>query len=254
VIYLASHFSSIGLPIKSERDFIDYFKKTVQNGQSIKTKFGTYLKWDVHDGVELWAQLSEQNEAIGLNPHYSGSSRMQVSLQSKNNQPNDTILDGGFYAFLGDSDENMMGEGIPFVFDAPNFAVYEGISLPQLATVQIAAFAHEIAVFESETEYFDSQDSEMKFAAESFIPSGLFSPDGEANVFLSAQAIFSGRILECQKKKNEFTCNNYWWIKVGLLGGEIDVVSDVSLLESQSVKVGGIVTGSFWLSGKIISK
>jgi len=36
------------------------------------------------------------------------------------------------------------------------------------------------------------------------------------------------------------------------LGGEIDVVADVKLILSEP-QIGGIVSGQFWLSGKIAS-
>jgi hypothetical protein len=38
---------------------------------------------------------------------------------------------------------------------------------------------------------------------------------------------------------------------VDTLGGEVDVVADVKLISSEP-QIGGIVSGQFWLSGKII--
>ena len=37
-------------------------------------------------------------------------------------------------------------------------------------------------IFASEQDYFDSQESELKYASKSFVPSGLFSFDENENL------------------------------------------------------------------------
>jgi hypothetical protein len=117
--------------------------------------------------------------------------------------------------------------------------------------LQLSAFAHDIKGFQSEEEYFNAQEGEMKFAVESFIPSGLFKPDGESATPPVAQAIFSGRIIDTQKRTNAYTNKAYVWAKVSVLGDEIDVVADPEIIEGEMVN-GGILSGSFWLTGRIV--
>ncbi len=103
------------------------------------------------------------------------------------------------------------------MFDVPNICTYSNIKLPQIAVIQLSAFAHEIKGFESEEEYFNAQESEMKFAVESFIPSGLFKPDGESTMPPVAQAIFSGRIIDTQKYTNAHINKEYIWANLIVL-------------------------------------
>ncbi len=103
----------------------------------------------------------------------------------------------------------------------------------------------------SEEEYFNAQESDMKFAVESFIPSGLFKPDGETTTPPVAQAIFSGRIIETKNRTNGHTAKEYFWAKISVLGDEIDVVADPEILKGKLLN-GGILSGSFWLTGRVI--
>jgi hypothetical protein len=52
---------------------------------------------------------------------------------------------------------------------------------PKDQDIQLSAFAEEIEVFDSEEDFNSSQTSELKFATQSFIPSGLFSFSDAAN-------------------------------------------------------------------------
>ncbi|MNN72218.1 hypothetical protein D3C81_1882320 [compost metagenome] len=59
-------------------------------------------------------------------------------------------------------------------------------------------------------------------------------------------------MIETKKIINELSGRSFIWSLVKTLGGEIDVVTDEELI-SNEIKVGGIISGSFWLSGKFIS-
>jgi hypothetical protein len=125
--------------------------------------------------------------------------------------------------------------------------------LPAVGDVQIAAFAHELSVFRSEREFQDSQTGELKFATESFIPSGLFTPGGETTDPPRAHAVFTGRILEAGTRWNALMNRPFRWATVQTYGGTFDVVMDPDLVEVEPVP-GGILSGSFWLSGIILPR
>ncbi len=244
---MASHFSSIGIPVNSRDEFQDYFEMAYNRGEHIRVNKGVYLKWKVDSAIELWGQLNDKSEAIGMNPHFFGSTRMNVLIKERVIRPSDDELDGAFYAWTGKSE----GDGYPLVFDTPDICTYDNIKLPQVVVLQLAAFAHDIKGYKSEEEYFNAQEGEMKFAVESFIPSGLFKPDGETTTPPAAQAIFSGRIIDTQKCTNAYTNKVYVWAKVSVLGDEIDVVADPEIIEGEMVN-GGILSGLFWLTGRIV--
>lgn len=246
---MASHFSSIGLPTQNKDSFLEYLKMSYENGNHINTCNGTYTKWEICNGVELWGQFNKKNEAIGLNPHFSGTARMTVRIEKMVVGPNDTVLDGSFYCW---SDPDNKDDGAyPFVFDVPNMDTYKSIKLFQNVTVQLAGFAHEISAFKSDEDYEKSQDQNPKFASESFIPSGLFNLDGNDTNLPQAYSIFTGHIIDTKKLSNPITNYFFYWAKVKTLGGEIDIVVDPEILHEDLI-VGGVVSGTYWISGKII--
>jgi hypothetical protein len=248
---MASHFSSLGIPMSDRDIYFEYFKKSYENGKHINTDQGMYTKWEIGNGIELWGQVDKNSDAIGMNPHFSGSTEMKVRIEKRVNKPDDTVLDGAFYGWADPSDSENDGS-YPFVFDVPDVATYQSIKLHQIVTVQLTAFAHEISAYLNDEEYEKSQDKEPKFASEAFIPSGLFSPDGSDNNSPQAYAIFTGHILDTKEIINPYTNNRFLWARVKTLGGEIDIVIDPEILEG-NLTIGGIVSGSYWLSGKIIS-
>ncbi len=88
------------------------------------------------------------------------------------------------------------------------------------------------------------------------MPSGIFPFDVEdESLDLNAVrpiAIFAGVIKEFELKKNALSGNNFYWFLVDTLGGETDVVADIKLVPIEP-QIGGVVSGQFWLSGKLNS-
>ena len=247
---MASHLSTIGIKTKDKNEFNEYFEKAYERGEHIKTDKGTYVKWSMGNGVELWWQLDKKNNPIGFNPHFVGSAKMTVKITKNIVRKKHTKLDGAFYGWA-DPSEKCDGT-FPFVFDSPDAATYGKVKLPQVVTVQLAAIAHGIEVFEDEDDFDKSQNQDAKFASESFIPCGLFNPNGKPTNQPEAKAIFNGRVIETIELINPETNINFIWAKVKTLGGEIDVIIDPTILSGKVIK-GAIVSGLFWISGRIIS-
>ena len=160
----------------------------------------------------------------------------------------DNSFEGALAAWADPKDGQPDSGDYPFVFDVVNIALLGRRTLPALEGVQISAFAHEMRAFDSEQSFDRSQSGEVKFAAESFIPTGLFSPQGEKTSPPESTAIFTGRVLDCNTLENPLMDKHFIWALVQTLGGRYDVVAAPAVVEG-SVVTGGIVTGSFWLCG-----
>jgi hypothetical protein len=65
-----------------------------------------------------------------------------------------------------------------------------------------------------------------------------------------AYAILTGHVLETSIITNPITDSDFCWAKIRTLGGELDMVADPLMLNGFLVK-GGIISGSFWLSGRL---
>ena len=249
---MPSHFSDIGFQVEAEEDFQQLALRAYDEGEALETGEGTYLRWSPGEGVELWLQLDLEDNIIVVNPHFTGSSLLRVGLTRRIDRSEETPLEGAFYAWANPQGNEPVSGDYPLVFDAPDYHLNSTLILPSIAEVQISAFAHELFSYESDEAYDAAQPGEFKFASESFIPSGTFTPEEGAIDPPLAEAIFTGHVLETLMITNPATDNEFIWAKVRTLGGEMDVVADPVLLNGPVVK-GGVVSGSFWLSGRIVT-
>jgi hypothetical protein len=118
-------------------------------------------------------------------------------------------------------------------------------------SAQIAAFAQQVTVYASQTAYDAAQAAQgLSFESRSFIPSGLISPSGEPVTPPESHALISGEVLEAAERQNAITGQPFWWALVDTVGGTFDMVIDPSLL-SNPVRPGNVVSGWFWLSGRL---
>jgi hypothetical protein len=243
-----SNLSDIGFPTNSNEELNGYIEKWLENVSQIPSRMGTYLKFADESGAEIYLQMDFGGELTGLNPYFAGKSRRKVFL-TEQIERDSSPLDGGFHAWA--NAEKADDGDYPFVFDLPDIFVYR-INLPTAAEIQLNAFAtNDLAVYDNEQAFYDSQDKEPKLAANSFIPIGLFRQNED--IPPQAHGQFAGVIKEFELKTNQFTGANFYWFLVETLGGEIDVVSDVNYIKNEP-RTGSIIHGSFWLTGKIITE
>ncbi len=250
-----SNLSDIGFDIQSEEDFYSLLERAYEKSTSLLTTKGTYFQFSDKSGAELWIQMSKKNELLGANPHFKGKSKRKVSITASIDRP-ESVLDGAFHSWADPMEnDNPESGAYPFVFDVPNHKKYVGIEIPQTIEIQLSAFAQEFEYYESEDDFANGQEGEPKWASQSFVPSGLFNPgEGDDPNPPEALGIFAGIIKQTEKRKNEFTGQEFYWMLVDTLGGEIDVLADLRFFENSAPKVGGVVHGQFWLSGDLLSE
>lgn len=249
-----SNLSDIGFPVRGEEDVNEMIQTVAKDVVEVPCLNGFYYRFTDDSGAEIYLQTNQGQELIGFNPHFAGKSKRKVTL-TKNIERDSSELDGGFHAWANPSEENNPESGeYPFVFDVPDYRTIGRIKFPQNFEIQLTAFAsNEFKIYESEEDYLDSQNSEVKFAAKSFVPSGLFSPNENASAIEPPRpfGIFTGEIKEYELKTNSLTGEKFYRFLVETLGGEVDVVADIKLIETEP-KIGGVLSGQFWLSGRLI--
>lgn len=251
-----SNLSDIGFPTRNEKDINDMISHVLELAETVRCPQGFYLKFSDASGAEIWVQGNFEQELIGFNPHFAGVSRRRVGL-TKAIDRESSILDGGYHAWANPLDETVETSGeYPFVFDAPDFRLNQIAQFPHVCEIQLTAFAsNDFQLFADEQSYNESQESELKYAAKSFVPVGLFAVEAEEDETVDLSVVrpigkFAGEIKEYELKTNELSGEKFYWFLIDTFGGEIDVVADVKLIPSEP-KIGGIVSGQFWLSGRI---
>lgn len=247
---MANHFQMIGLLIDDDEALEEYAFRACDFGEPINTDGQAYYcRWRVGGGAELWAAIDEGDVTVDLSPHFTGGASMRVAITGRIIPDDATTMVGRFHAWANpdENDDDPESGDYPFVFAAPDFAVWAALPLPATVSVSLAAFAHELDAYPDEDAYMASQEGELKYAAESFIPSGLFT-DGENKALPTA--IFAGRVLETEVRSLPDSWRTFVWARIRTLGGEVDVVAARDEVRGEVVP-GGIISGTFWLSGRI---
>ncbi len=254
-----SNLSDIGFPVKSEQDVNDVIMSVLPNLTQIPCPpLGFYYKFQDESGAELYLQGNQGQDILGFNPAFNAKSRRRVGLTTAIERDT-SVLDGAFKVWANPADENNPEDSgdFPFVFDMPDFRLQEDIEMQKTVDVALTAFAsNDFEIFSSEEEFEASHADQSMFGARSFSASGLFK-EGEGGTVEDvippqAHANFSGEIKEFELRTNSLTEAQFYWFLLETYGGEIDVVADPKLVSAEP-KIGGIVKGSFWISGKIIN-
>ncbi len=245
------HVSTLGFPVTTEQDFRHYVYESTEFGEKIETPNGSYTCWMPGNGIELWAQTNRHRRLLGMNPHFHGNARARVRITGRIPRYECSILDGAFYAWACPDTPVADGGLFPYVFDVPDYDTYHDLPIPDVVTVQLAAFANVLQGFATEDYYRAARGKGSKRSAIAFQPNGLFTPDGRTRRPAQAQVTFSGRVLAVKMIVNPVTWQKFYGARVQTLIGEVDVVADPQVVQGPIV-VGGIVHGDFWLSGRIL--
>jgi hypothetical protein len=250
---MPSHLSDIGFSIPADvEEFTRLTAHAAEQGEVIDSPRGYYIRWSPGAGAELWAQANKRRELIGCNPHFTGTSRIRAGITQPPIIGTESPLSGSLYCWAGVTEDEPAG-GVPMVIDLPDLdLVRERIRLPAVVTMQVAAFAHHLNCYADDEEFHSSQAEGLKFAAESYIPSGTFTPDLKDREPPQAEAIFAGHILEAEIRTNPYTGQPFQYLSVRTLPGIVDVVADPAIVQGQPL-IGGVAHGTFWLSGRIVS-
>lgn len=249
---MGNHFRSIGFPVESPEQLSWLATAASKAGTARENDSGAYVAAALPDGGQLWVQINKQNEIVGCVPHFHGEGAMRVRIGGAR-QGIETMLDGSLLLWA-DPEQAREGElGLfPFLADVPDFC--DGaIRLPlgTVVDVQVAAFANSLHCFADEAALHAQGGVYSAFAARSFIPSGLMNPDGGPRDAPEATGVVSGVILGGEKLLNPATQQEYLHLFVETLGGSIDVVSELDLVQGTPV-VGGVALGQFWLSARVV--
>jgi hypothetical protein len=235
------------LSINTDSELLECVERVMPDAERLATPNGTYLRWVDASGAELWIQLNPEDELIGVNPHFGGRSHVRVLLTHTMDTGSPSALDGRFHGWADPTKAEADQSGAyPFLFDAPDAACHAELELPTEIDVQVAAFAHDVQVYATPKAYEASQTGDGWHTSQAFIPSGLMGSGRGAR----AEAAFTGHIVRTERRTNRLTGSEFAWCLVNSTGGTFDVVADPELLP-QLPPVGGVITGTFWLTGRI---
>lgn len=249
-----SNFSNIGFKIEINEDLENLVENVCKIWNIIDSNHWKYILYEDKSGAELRVQMNNKNNCIWINPHFNWkSNRMVFITNSVIDKKRNNILDWSYFAYANPHNKNDPESwDYPFVFDLPNFWTIWQVKYPTIFHIQLIAFPYKIEVFENETSFLESQTEWPKYAPKSFIPIWLFWEEVWSPDIPRSHNMFTGEILEVEKRKNEMTWESFYWFLVDTLGWTIDIVVDIKYI-TREPKINNIVSWEFWLSGKLIN-
>jgi len=252
---MTTPLSSIGFTLYSAEESWQLATVVAEKGRRVGTADGNYVVLTTECGSELWAKLDSENRPYAILPHFAGQARSQI-LVTQRIRYNDRPLDGRLLGWINPS-QGTFGFGgppgdYPLLFEAPDYAYYTFMEVPCTVTVQLAAFAQNIDVFSSVEDY-DSRP-EKTWPSETLLASGAAGlhgyQRGDANPHAN-EAFITGIVEATQSQENPLTHGQFQWMRVKVMGGYFDVCIDSALMKG-SVAPGSVISGNFWLSGRLV--
>lgn len=249
---VATNLSDIGFAAQTGPELEALARKCYENGRATRCAQGIYIRWQAGQGVELWAQLSLGEELLGLNPHFGGTARASLGLMERVTR-HGFPLDGGFKCLGQPYGCDPIRGAFPCVFDCPDFWLHDKLNLPQIQTVQAAAFAQQCALFANE-EDFQAMVSRRgtRMSSDACLAMGLTGASREPLAEPLASAMLAGRVQDAALLVNPFSKHKFWSVRLQNALGEVDLVADPELLAA-APKAGNILQASVWLSGRIVN-
>ncbi|HNB18181.1 MAG TPA: hypothetical protein PLC15_22530 [Candidatus Obscuribacter sp.] len=245
---MTTPLASVGFKVFSTEEAMQLASVVAQRGERVGTALGSYMVLKTGTRSQLWAKLDEENRPYSICPHFEGDSRNAVLLAQRikyNNKP----LDGRYLAWMNPNG-NTPGFGPPgeytIIFECPNFAYYNFVEIPCNVTVQLAAAAREVSLYNSVEEYNYKQDKICPVGS----VIGSAANAGATPAYLP-EAYICGVVERTQVFENPFTHYYFQWALVTVGKVQFDVCIDAATLEVPMV-AGGVVAGDFHLSGQLI--
>ena len=233
-------------------EFERLLKMAFESGSEIPLLNGKYYLWEPGGGIQIWVKVKDR-VVLGCTPHYSGEGVMKARIQGFYARPEEISVTEG--AFLGTAlPADGESAGFPLVVDMPGFeSTASRIVPPQTVTVQIAAFAREMTCFPTVEAFAQWQRTTKNTpVSESFVFEETPLMGNASGGPAPAEALITAQVLKAGLQINPITQQNFIALVVRTPDGStIDVVAN-SQAASGELLAGGIIQGTFWLSGTIL--
>ena len=240
---MADHFQTLGFPVQDVDTFSLVATYALQEGHEIPFGSGVLTCWEIGDGLELWVESDQQGNLMALRPCFLGQSELEIELKERFSPEISS-----YYGLVGEKD---------VIFEVADYARQESLNLPSLEKIRLSAFSHGLKVFKSQEEYRATPLRKPPQAVDTspegyyFVCPELFEGEERFLAEPSSVCCFSGSVLDSELRVNAAFSNNYHWILVETLLGQLDVLAEASAFP-EPLEEGQYIDGVFWLSGRVI--
>ena len=198
------------------------------------------------NGGQIWIGLREKPgeiQFVTANPAFIGKSAFEVQVQGLQSDPQWEPFEQRLAVTFSD-----MNIPLLIALADPREAVrFKDLEQPITMTLDVTAFTFNPEIFADEDAFYAAQKKlgeNVSYAADFFIPSGLFGDEP------SARATFGAKIIEAARVTTK-DGKSHWRTLVRVQGGgTFNVVFD-DIWPELDPKPGQLISGAFWLSAQV---
>ena len=239
---MVNHFDCVGFDIADAEAYVDFTRWVLANAPATTDPASgrSETVWTDASGARFSVQVGAGPALVGSRPSYAG--RTRLPFRAGRWVREDMIVG-----------EVMAGDQAvyPLAVEIEDPVVASRLSLPDVRAVEATAFAEVLSVYADEDAFRAAQTSEPRFAPLALVPSGLVSADGEPRE-PRAEILMNGRVGAALPRRNAKTGRTFWHAAVRTLGGDLDLVAAPEQAPD-GLSRGNVVSGSFWLVGRLVS-
>lgn len=245
---MASHFSAIGMPFADEDTYLEGVQRIAEAAGEPEELSESQLLYSWRDdsgaAADVLVEVADgQMDLRCITPRFDAASQQRIAVSAIH--PDDECPGCGI-AGVELKDEN--GEMAYPMFLAPArmpaIAAELAVAQGKPRTAHIGLLAEELGVFADEAAFRAGDGEEPGFAAESFIPMGMFGGDPEPRV------LCNGTVVAHQIRRNTLFGTDFGVLTVRSLAAEYDVAYDLND-HPDPVTEGMIVSVTGWASATL---
>lgn len=263
---MSSHFNCIGFPVRNIEGYWTLARRAAAEGNRIEFPDGSALvRWAIRStppptapqpnsdhGPEVWAQIDRSGEVVGATPFFSTGTSHRLAVTGAGEDPEEP-LDGWIDGWMEPAEEDEPFSGVfPLRVGLVDYPVVRAkfASLPAIHRVEIVALAHEADLFPDDASYTTAPGDAYRLPIRSFVSAAHFGADDPV-VFQESTALISGHLGGARMLTNPVSDVPYWWLQIVTTGVTLHAFADQETLGGEP-KNGQILSGSFWLLGRIV--
>ncbi len=250
---MSSHFTAIGFPVREMPEYWALARKAAQSGDRTDLPGGRRLvRWAPGGGPEIWAQTSENGEALVATPFFATDDTYRIAITGAG-ASDEEGFEGWVDGWLNPTEEDEPYSGVfPLRVDLVNYGVHRAAMRPEtVVALRLAIILHDATLYPDDSAYEAVKGVTYRPPVQSFASSihfGVDEPTGDAD----ATALVTGYISESTEMTNPATGAPYWWMRLATTGVTLSVVADREVLPADP-RAGMVLSGSGWVLGEVLA-
>jgi hypothetical protein len=249
-----TYFDCVGFYVQQAADLQALAEQAARLGRPLSTEPGFGLRrWEVGEGVELWAEVGPSGEALGVLPFFHPDLSHRAAVVAVGQDP-DHPEEGWAELWVDPTDPAEPCSGrFPLVCDLVDYLCVA----PRLQHLPVTVEAQLVCFADSVTAYQDALDWAAGQEATGFrMPPHAFAstwhtaldegPDRERP---EATAWLAGCVLRVERRTNPRSQGTFLRLVVDVGGPAVEVVAPEAL--AGAVQAGWLVQAGCWVLGRL---